>query len=135
MKIDYTPVPDSTEIDFLTQKLNKETPEFGAAETFAFFIRHETNQIIAGCNGSIFYGAIYTDQLWVHPQHRQGGLGRQLLDQVHQLGCKKGCSFAYLVTMNFQDAMGFYEKLGYFIEFERTGHTNNSVCFLLRREL
>jgi hypothetical protein len=75
VNIQYTSTPASEDIDFLTQKINQETPEFGEAYPFAFFIRDERNQIIAGCNGSVIFGSIYTDQLWVHPNHRKKGLG------------------------------------------------------------
>ncbi len=66
MNIVFTSAPASEDIDFLTHKINEETPEFGEAHPFAFFIRDEKNQIIAGCNGSVIFGSIYTDQLWVH---------------------------------------------------------------------
>jgi hypothetical protein len=62
---------DSKNIDFLTEKINEETLQFGSAYPFAFFIRDEKGKIIAGCNGSVVYGAIYTDQLWVAPNHRR----------------------------------------------------------------
>ena len=61
--IEYTSTPASEDIDFLTHKINQETPEFGSAYSFAFFIRNEKNQIIAGCNRSVIFGSIYTDQL------------------------------------------------------------------------
>ena len=59
MNIEYTSTPASADIDFLTQKINQETPEFGEAHPFAFFIRDEKNQIIAGCNGSVIFVSIY----------------------------------------------------------------------------
>lgn len=79
MKIKHTSTPASADIDFLTQKINQETPQFGAAHPFAFFIRDEHHQIIAGCNGSVIFGSIYTDQLGVHPAHRKNGLAHQLM--------------------------------------------------------
>ncbi len=82
MNIEFTSTPASADIDFLTQKINQETPEFGKAHPFAFFIRDEKNQIIAGCNGSVIFGSIYTDQLWVHPNYRKNGLGHQLMEAV-----------------------------------------------------
>ena len=41
-----------------TQKINQETSEFGSAYPFAFFIRNEVGEIIAGCNGSVVFGAV-----------------------------------------------------------------------------
>ena len=86
VNIQYTSTPASEDIDFLTQKINQETPEFGEVNPFAFFIRDERNQIIAGCNGSVIFGSIYTDQLWVHPNYRKNGLGHQLMEAVHDYG-------------------------------------------------
>jgi GNAT superfamily N-acetyltransferase len=81
MGIEFTLTPDSADIDFLTQKINTETPKFGSAYPFAFFLRDKHNHIVAGCNGSVVFGAIYTDQLWVDPKHRNAGLGRVLMLQ------------------------------------------------------
>ena len=57
MNIEHSCTP--ADIDFLTQKINQETPDFGSAHPFAFFVRDEKNQIIAGCNGSVIFGSIY----------------------------------------------------------------------------
>lgn len=135
VNIQYTSTPASADIDFLTQKINQETPEFGEAHPFAFFIRDERNQIIAGCNGSVIFGSIYTDQLWVHPAHRKNGLAHQLMETVHDFGRKSGCSMATVATMSFQGAKTFYEKLGYVSDFERPGYTQNSSCHFMRKEL
>ncbi|HQY23040.1 MAG TPA: GNAT family N-acetyltransferase [Gammaproteobacteria bacterium] len=53
---------------------------------------------------------IYTDQLWVHPDHRKKALGHQLMEAVHDYGRKSGCTMATVATMNFQGAKAFYEK-------------------------
>lgn len=135
VNIQYTSTPASADIDFLTQKINQETPEFGEAHPFAFFIRDERNQIIAGCNGSVIFGSIYTDQLWVHPAHRKNGLGHQLMEAVHDYGRRSGCSMATVATMSFQGAKSFYEKLGYVTDFERQGYTQNSRCLFMRKKL
>ncbi len=135
MTIQHTPAPSSKNIDFLTKKINQETPEFGEAHPFAFFLQDEENQIIAGCNGSVIFGSIYTDQLWVHPDHRSNGLGYQLMGAIHDYGRKSGCSMATVATMSFQDAKAFYEKLGYVVDFERLGYTQNSSCIFLKRSL
>lgn len=68
--------------------MNEETPAFGAATPFAFFLRDEAGNMIAGCNESVIFGCIYTDQLWVHPDYRKNGLGHQLMDEVHEYGKK-----------------------------------------------
>lgn len=117
MNIEHSCAPAAADIDFLTQKINQETPDFGSAHPFAFFVRDEKNQIIAGCNGSVIFGSIYTDQLWVHPEHRGKGLGHKLMAQVHDYGRENDCAMATVATMSFQGAKAFYEKLGYVVDF------------------
>jgi hypothetical protein len=43
------------------------------------------------------------------------------MEAVHSYGLKSGCSMATVTTMSFQDAKAFYEKLGYVVDFERSG--------------
>ncbi|HFF3630113.1 TPA: GNAT family N-acetyltransferase [Legionella pneumophila] len=100
-----------------------------------FFVRDEKGQIIEGCTGSIIFGSIYTDQLWVHPEHRGKGLGHKLMAQVHDYGRENECTMATVAIMSFQGAKAFYEKLGYVVDFERAGYTQNSICIFLKRSL
>lgn len=135
MNIEQTLTPESVDLDFLTQQINAETPQYGSAYPFALWIRDAAGGILAGCNGSVVFGAIYTDQLWVHPTHRQSGLGRQLMEHVHTYGRSVGCSMATVATMDFQGVQLFYEKLGYVSDFERQGYVAGSSCIFLRKIL
>ncbi|WP_242837230.1 GNAT family N-acetyltransferase [Holospora elegans] len=83
----------------------------------------------------MIFGSIYTDQLWVHPDHRKRGLGHKLMEAVHDYGRRSGCSMATVTTMSFQCTKVFYEKLGYVSDFERTGYTRGSSCIFLKRSL
>lgn len=135
MHIEHTLTPNSTDIGFLTKKINEEAAAFGSAYPFAFFIRNKTAGIIAGCNGSVVFGAIYTDQLWVHPKHRRSGLGRKLMECAHDYGRKSGCRMSTVATMSFQGVREFYEKLGYRVDFERHGYAGQSSCLFLCKSL
>jgi ribosomal protein S18 acetylase RimI-like enzyme len=135
MKTKFLQSPSQADIEFLTEKINAETPEYGAAYPFAFFMRDEKNNIISGANGYVIYGVIYTDQLWVDNAFRNQGLARQLMDKIHAFGSREGCTMASVSTMSFQHAKSFYEKLGYQIDFERHGHVNNSTCFFMSKNL
>ena len=65
MNIEYTKNPATSDIDYITKQINQETSEYGEAYPFAFFIKEDESNIIAGANGFVIYGAVYTDQLWV----------------------------------------------------------------------
>ena len=135
MDMEFTKNPNNLDIDFMTQMINKEVEGYGLAHSFACFIRNENHELVAGCNGSIIFGSIYTDQLWVDKQYRKRGLGKRLMNAVHEYGRNQGCKLATVATMSFQNARSFYERLGYRVDFEREGYINNACCLFLRKEL
>lgn len=130
-----TSTPSEAGINFLTNKINQENPEYGPARPFGFFKKNEEGIILAGCNGFIMFGSIYTDQLWVDNDHRDKGLGKQLMSHVHDLGRKSDCVMATVQTMDFQNALSFYIKLGYKIDYQRKGYVKNASCYFLSMEL
>lgn len=133
--IEYTRNPTASDIDFITKQINKETSEYGEAYPFAFFMRDNDSKIIAGANGFVIYGAIYTDQLWVDKDYRGQGFAKKIMDKVHEFGKLEGCKIATLQTMSFQGAQSFYEKLGYVQDFKRAGYVNGSNCIFMRKSL
>lgn len=135
MNIEFTISPLTQDIDFLTHKINEETKSFGAATPFAFFIRDKAGSITAGANGSVIFGCIYTDQLWVDRDHRKSGYGTKLMEAIHEYGCQSKCAISTINTMNFQAAREFYEKLGYKVDFERSGYYKNSKMLFMWKEL
>lgn len=135
MNIEICLNPTSEDINFLSTKINEATPNHSDAFPFAFFIRDDLGEIIAGCNGSVVFGSIYTDQLWVHPNHQRQGIGAKLMDTVHNFGKEHGCTMATIATMSFQGAKAFYEHIGYQIDFTQTGYVDNSLCYFLKRQL
>jgi GNAT superfamily N-acetyltransferase len=135
MKTEFSQLPHQADIEFLTQKINTETDAYGTAYPFGFFTRDDENNIIAGVNGYVIYGVIYTDQLWVDSAYRKQGLACALMEKVHQFGLSEGCKKASVSTMSFQKARSFYEKLGYQVDFERDGYVNHSRCFFMSKNL
>ncbi len=78
----------------------------------AIFSRDEKDQIVAGLHGWTWGGWLKTNYLWVSPQERRQGKGRQLLLMAEAEARKRGCSRATLNTFSFQ-APDFYRRLGY----------------------
>jgi len=135
VRIEETLVPKSEDLDFLDQKLNEEFVGKREVRSFGFFIRNGDGEIIAGCAGRMGFKSIYTGQLWVHPSYRKQNLGRKLMDKMHELGRKFGCYFATVGALDFQGSRGFYEKLGYVVEYKGEGYVDNSTCFFLKKTL
>lgn len=133
MKIEFVKLPTNEQVSFLRKMLNEELPK--GIDEYAFFVRDANNEIIGGCNGFIVLNNIYTDQLWVHKDHRKHGWGKKLLEQSHDYGRSLGCTMATVSTLNIQGALGFYQKLGYNIDFERKGYSDNASVFFLHKML
>jgi ribosomal protein S18 acetylase RimI-like enzyme len=129
------PLPE--DIQILGDAIMKQATEkkgFNPLDFFAFFIRDKQNTIVGGCNGNTLYGCLYIDQVWVGEALRNQGFGTQLMDAAVQYGKDKECTFAAVNTMDWE-ALGFYHKLGFTVEFERHGLLNDSVFYFLRKEL
>jgi GNAT superfamily N-acetyltransferase len=108
-------VPSSDELQFLEDRLY----EFNSQQTgredghlFAFFIRNEQQEILAGCSGWTWAQACEIQTLWVHPSLRGQGHGRQLLEAAEQEARSRGCKVILISSYSFQ-APGFYQKCGY----------------------
>lgn len=133
-EIEFMPKPTYQDIEFLTEKINADTSDYGDVRTFAFFIRDENNQIIAGANAYIIFGVVHTDQLWVHPDYRLQGLGRKLMENIEEYARDNGCKIATVNTMSFL-AVKFYERLGYQKDFERSGYSKESNHIFFSKKL
>ncbi len=103
-------------------------------EIFSFSLKDEKQNLVGGCSGVTYYGCLYVDMLWVDEKQRYLGYGTQLMDASEKLGKEKKCLFATVNTMDWE-ALDFYKKLGYQIEFERHGYLKNSVFYFLRKAL
>lgn len=107
---------------------------FEPGKPFAFFIKDEMGAIKGGCSGFIFYGCLYTDLLWIDKSLREKGYGTDLMERVEKLATENSCRFMVVNTMDFE-ALNFYKKLGYNVEFERRGFEKNSIMYFLRKNL
>lgn len=135
VRIEHTLAPQLCDLDLLTQGINAESRHVGSAYSYAFFLKDEKDNIVGGCSGSVVFGEVYTDQLWVQVNYRRQGWGKQLMDRVHAYGREVGCTMATVCTMSFQNARSFYENLGYVCDFERQGYANGSSCLFLKKVL
>lgn len=136
-KITYENNPSREDTNFLWEKITEiaiTTQGHKEHESFGFFMRDENNQIKGGCNGFIFYGCSHVDQLWVDDKLRGKGYGTELMQAVEDLSRQKNCSFITVNTMHWE-ALDFYKKLGFYVEFERHGFDKEGIFYFLRKKL
>jgi ribosomal protein S18 acetylase RimI-like enzyme len=101
---------------------------------FSVFIKDQKLNILGGATGVTFYGSLYVDMLWVDKTLRHQGWGTKLMREAEKIGRERGASFITLNTMDWE-ALPFYQKLGYSIEFTREGYEKDSKMFMLRKTL
>lgn len=136
-KITFDAQPNSEDIQLLSDGIVSYANKMKghkAIEPFAFFIRDENEKIKGGLNGVIFYGCLHIDQLYIDESLRKQGYGTRLMQSAEKLAKEKHCPFVTVNTMDWE-ALGFYEKLGYSVEFARHGYAKESVFYFLRKEL
>jgi ribosomal protein S18 acetylase RimI-like enzyme len=135
MKWEIQTNPNHEDIKTLVDGINQETkPNVDPLLPYAIFIRDSNNQIQGGVNCYTLHGGLYIDLLWVAPAYRHQGLGSQLIARAEQMGRQRGCTFAYLQTMDWE-APDLYKKLGYIVEHTRQGYQENTCMILLRKNL
>jgi GNAT superfamily N-acetyltransferase len=80
----------------------------------AIFVRDADGKIMAGLSGWTWAGWLKVANLWVRPDLRRKGQGRELLTAAETEATARGCTRATLDTYSFQ-APVFYQRLGYTI--------------------
>ena len=79
---------------------------------FAFLVRGEDGQLLAGLHGWTWAKSCEITMLWVHASLRGQGLGAELLARAEAEARAKGCLKIILSTYSFQ-APRFYSKYGF----------------------
>lgn len=135
-KLSFEENPNQNDVQVLIHGITdyaKQQRGFDALDFFAFYIRDEHNTIVGGCSGGTLYGGLHIDSLWVSEIIRNKGWGTKLVNAALTYGEEKKCNFATVNTMDWE-ALGFYQKLGFRVEFKRTGFHKNSVFYFLRKQ-
>ena len=81
----------------------------------------------------ILWDWIYVDELWVSPESRGTGLGRELMQLAEEFAVSQGLQGLWLWTQSWQ-ADGFYRRLGYeeFTRFEDFPKGHSRIGFRKR---
>ena len=135
-KILYEANPNPDDVQLLNNGISENTKqkkEMKQLDFFAFFIRDENEKIVGGCAGDNMYGCLYVGQLWVTEQLRGKGYGTNLMNEAENLAKKSECNFMAVNTFDWE-ALDFYKKLGFYVEFERHGFLKDSIFYFLRKD-
>ncbi|UCM85850.1 MAG: GNAT family N-acetyltransferase [Rickettsia endosymbiont of Culicoides impunctatus] len=103
-------------------------------KSFSFTCFDNDKNFVAGVDGKIFYGCLYVDMLWVSENFRGQNYGTLLMAKVEDVARERNCKFMTVCTTDWQ-AKPFYEKLGFKLEFVRSGYDKDSEVYYLRKDL
>lgn len=82
-------------------------------ERICYVIKNESGQLLAGIFGQVVMGhTLYVDSLFVDEHHRRQGYGGALLTALENMARLKGCSMAWLESIN-AEAILLYQNHGY----------------------
>ena len=107
--------PSQTEIDFVRESLMQWNNDRVGADghTPLNLVEYDADgSVIAGILGGTYWGWMYVDILWVRADHRNRGIGSNLLAEAEREAVRRGCHHVHLDTMSWQ-APEFYQKHGY----------------------
>src|SRR5215208_5486274 len=128
--------PSSAEQDFLEARLyehNCAQTKQNDGQLFAFFVRNEQQEIVAGLTGWMWAHACEIRTLWVHPALRGRGYGQSLLEAAEQEAQLRGCKVILISSYSFQ-APAFYLKCGYELVYQLNDFPpGHQYCYLVKR--
>jgi GNAT superfamily N-acetyltransferase len=98
------------------------------------FVAYLQDEFAGGVIVTNFWGALHIKTLFVEEAYRSQGVGKLLIQKALSFAKEHRCKVAFVETMSFQ-APQFYEKLGFTLEFTRTGYEHNVAFHYLKISL
>ena len=103
-------------------------------DEFCFVAENGEGRIIGVITGRAYYNEVHIVDLIIDEHYRRTGLGSRLVGTVEKAYQNKGYDVITLTTFGFQ-APGFYRKLGYSVEFVRTGTDLKLDKYFMKKNL
>lgn len=98
------------------------------------FVAREKGHFAGAIVIELFWGALHIKYIYVEDSYRGCGVATQLMKDALNYGQANNCPFAFVETMNFQ-ALDFYQKMGFELEFTRSGYKHGTSFHYLRKDL
>jgi ribosomal protein S18 acetylase RimI-like enzyme len=99
----------------------------GKIRLFAYAVKDDNGNILGGITGRRMFDEIHVNDICLDKRIRGQGFGKKLLEIVEKEIDDGGCENINLSTIDFQGAVGFYEKRGFEVEFVRKRRNNGKL--------
>ena len=103
-------------------------------EEYCFEAENDSGEIIGVITGRAYYNEVHIGDLIVDEKYRGQNIGSQLVRAVEDYYKDKAYTKISLTTFGFQ-APGFYEKLGYELEFVRANKDPKLSKYFFKKNL
>lgn len=103
-------------------------------DSIPFEIRGDDNELIGCIVIQYFWGQMHIERLVVEKKYRGNGYGQKLMQYVFEYAKTRGCNLIYVETLSFQ-ALKFYQKLGFEVQFIRSGYIEDISFYYLKKDL
>ena len=110
------------------EKYTGDTPR----QAIGCFARDESGRIVAGAHGTITWGWLYTERLWVDEPLRGLGVGAEVLARLERVALAQGVHRFHVGTTSFQ-ALDFYLKQGYEVFAQLEDHPPGHTDYQLKK--
>lgn len=133
---EYQKNPEEKDLMILFDGINDDAIEYGMQriQAFGIYIKDPEKNVVGGVYGNFMFGCMHIDMLWVAKEIRHKGWGLKLMREAEAIARERKCKFATVNTMDWQ-ALSFYQKIGYQIEFTREGFDKQSKMYFLRKKI
>ena len=105
-----------------------------AVQEKCFSMMGEDGTWIGSIAGYTLYGSLVIDMLWIDKDHRRSGHGKALVRKLEEWGQSQGATFAKLSTMEWWDAVPFYESMGYAVVFVDAEYEKDTKQYTLKKK-
>lgn len=129
---------DDNFYNFLLEKITSEAQQYsGTSKVSPLLLRviNKQKETIGGIAAYIFYGSLLIDILWVDQSYRRKGVGKALMARAENIAKQHNLNMISVATMEFWDALGFYKKLGFEVEFVKKGFDGNFCQYFLVKKI
>ena|SRR3990167_1864808 len=135
--INFEKNPNEADIQILNDGIIKEhkiKKDMKPLDFFAYFIRDAQKKIVGGCAGDHMYGQLFIASLWLKEDLRGKGYGTKLMFLAESFAKEKQCRFITVNSFEWE-ALDFYKRLGFYVEFARHGFDQDSIFYFLRKDI
>jgi len=98
------------------------------------FVAMEDTSLAGAIVVERFWNALHVKYVYVDEHYRNQGLGTRLMQRAISYGSEQNCPFAFVETMSFQ-ALDFYQKMGFDLDFTRSGYAHGTSFHYLSKKL